>query len=132
MHQTSEEKVVEARPLQKAFCSKVRWKLTHVGGKLKLEETVWIEVGTCSDKIDEEKKRSLFGQCRLVEIHHFWGRYAIVSMATLNPSPYSSRYIPRYHLFWVESIFLDIPMEQRRAAYQERLRRPFVMLHAMK
>ena len=45
----------------------------YVGGKLKLEETVWIEVGTCSDKIDEEKKRSLFGQCRLVEIHHFWG-----------------------------------------------------------
>lgn len=131
MHQTSEEKVVGARPLQKAFCSKVRWKLAHVEKKLELGGTVWIEVGSCSDKFNEEKKRNLFGRCRLVEIHHFWGRYAIVSMATLNPSPYSSRYVPRYHLFWVESIWLDIPMEQRRAAFQERLRRPFVMLHVM-
>jgi hypothetical protein len=55
------EKVIQAQPLQKAFSSKIRWKLAHIEGKIKLGDIVRIEGGSCADKFGEEKRKSLFG-----------------------------------------------------------------------
>ena len=123
--------IVQASPLWQDISSDVRWMIIPGEGKLQIGDTVHIEVSTCSDKINPKTKHSLFGKCNLVDVHNFWGKYAIVSMVTVCQSPCTEGYEPVYHMFWIESNCLELPVQKQRAAYHERLYRPFTILHVM-
>jgi hypothetical protein len=77
-------------------------------GKLQIGDIVEIKPSIQSNNLDQDIKQALFGQCKLDAILQFWGCYTIVSMVTTGHSSVKSR--PVYHLFWIETNFLDIPL----------------------
>lgn len=80
-----------------------------------------------SKKRHEDERRISFGKCQLPEIHNFWGRYAIISMVE---TPEEEENPFKHHLFWIETVFLKVPLRQLQAAYQARLLHPFFILHS--
>lgn len=87
--------------------------------KLQIGNIVHIEVNACSGKINPKTKHDLFGKCNLVDIHNFWGKYTIISIITVCPFPCTEGYEPVYHLFWIDSHGLELPIQKQRAAYHE-------------
>jgi hypothetical protein len=123
------EKAIAAKPLRSTFSSNVRWKVEPVEGKLRIGEVVRIEGIIPPREESEQEKRISFGKCQLNEIHNFWGKYAIVSMVSILEEEIEG--VNTYHLFWIETNFLQLPDRQVRAAYQAKLLHPFIILQTL-
>lgn len=74
---------------------------------------------------DQDEDRQSFGTCMLSEIHGFYGRYAIISVSTVDVEQDE----PRFHLYWVDTELLEVPPSLTSHAYQARLRQPTFALH---
>lgn len=120
-------KVIRAIPLRRTLSSQIIWKLGDVNGKLSIGEIVRIEE-TSHARTTAEEPPAL--EWRLLEIHEFWGRYAIVSMGTEDPQD-PENHVPTQKMYWIDSPSLDIPSDQQGAAHRACLLQPYAILNVM-
>jgi hypothetical protein len=76
-------------------------------------------------EFDEEGDRERFTMGTLCDIHGFHGKYAIISITTLDLDSRDSF----YPLYWVDTQFLDLPAYLRSQAYQSHLQHLSFVFH---